>query len=224
VPPQGGRRWLERIAAKAPALLGGAPPEAELAAIAGRLAHPGPYLGLVHGDPCPDNVLLTPAGARLIDFEFATPGHVLFDAAYWRLGFPTCWCAGRVPDAVADRVEQAYRYTIGEAVAEAASDEDFRREHAVISFAWLFSCLDWQLEDALREDETWGIATRRSRILWYLEAAIGAANAAGILPGLHDAAASWLKDLRARWPQSSMLAPYPAFAAETARQRPGGIP
>ena len=61
---------------------------------------------LVHGDPCPDNVLFAADGrAVLIDFEFARPSHALFDAAYWRMGFPTCWCAGTIPTEVEHRID-----------------------------------------------------------------------------------------------------------------------
>ena len=46
----------------------------------GRLQRPCPYLTLVHGDPCPDNVRTT-APTRLFDFDGSRYRHCLIDAA-----------------------------------------------------------------------------------------------------------------------------------------------
>lgn len=171
--PPPGRGWIEREPRPVIAVLGRNVPDDELATMEERLRSPGPWLALVHRDPCPDNVLLTTDGtARLIDFEFASPGHALLDAAYWRIGFPTCWCAGQVPDTVGERIDAAYRTALGEAVPAAADRDAFQRESAIIGVIWLFGSLAWLLEGALEEDTDWGIATRRSRILHYLAAAI----------------------------------------------------
>jgi thiamine kinase-like enzyme len=212
--PQPARDWTNRIARKAADLLGETLPEQEAALIAERLQGPGIWQTLVHGDPCPDNVLLIPDGtARLIDFEFSSPGHALLDAAYWRMGFPSCWCAGHIPVAVADRMEQAYRSTLARVVPIAEDDQDFRRESALICVAWLVDSLAWLLESALREDRTWGISSNRARILHYLGTAIERMTETGVLPRIRDLAAVWQDRLRAIWPDSQPLAPFPAFAA-----------
>jgi hypothetical protein len=116
-----GHGWIEREPRTVIGLLGGSVPDDEMMLMASRLHSPGPWQALVHGDPCPDNVLLAADGtAKLIDFEFARPGHALLDAAYWRMGFPTCWCAGRVPDALSRQLDDAYRIALAEAVPAAA--------------------------------------------------------------------------------------------------------
>jgi hypothetical protein len=210
--PPPGHGWIEREPRAVIGLLGGSIPDDELTLMASRLQSPGPWQALVHGDPCPDNVLLTADGtARLIDFEFARPGHALLDAAYWRMGFPTCWCAGRVPGALSQQLDDAYRMALAEAVPAAADPEVFRQESAIIAVIWMFGSLAWLLEAALEKDTEWGIATRRSRILHYLEAAIQQANDADVLPGTRRTAGAWLEDLRARWAGCSALAVYPAF-------------
>ena len=210
LPP--GHGWIEREPRAVIGLLGGSIPDDELTLMASRLQSPGPWQALVHRDPCPDNVLLTADGtARLIDFEFARPGHALLDAAYWRMGFPTCWCAGRVPGAFSQQLDDAYRMALAEAVPAAADREVFRQESAIIAVIWMFGSLAWLLEAALEKDTEWGIATRRSRILHYLEAAIQQANDADVLPGTRRTAGAWLEDLRARWAGCSALAVYPAF-------------
>jgi hypothetical protein len=208
--PPPGHRWIDREPRKVFALLGGQIPKDELALMAVRLESPGPWLALVHLDPCPDNVL--PAGdgtARLIDFEFSSPGHALLDAAYWWMGFPTCWCAGRVPDAVSRRIDTAYRAALGASVLATAA---FQVESAIIATIWLFGSLAWLLKDAIKQDSTWGISTRRSRILHYLEVAIRMITEADVLPRTCQTASNWLDDLRGRWPSCQPLALYPAFA------------
>ncbi len=183
-------------------------PAAEAAIILERLRAPGQWQALVHRDPCPDNVLIDADGAaRLIDFEFAAPGHALLDAAYWRVGFPTCWCAGTVPDAVADRLDAAYCKAIAPAVPGAADPDAFRRERAIIAVATLFSALAWQLPPAMAEDSRWGITGRRARVLHYLDVASNADE----LPALQRLIVRWRDDLRSRWPDVEALPLYPAF-------------
>lgn len=211
-PPVGGPAWRGNVADKVVALLGGPAPDDEIDAIAARMADPGPWLGLAHRDPCPDNVLFAGAEARLLDFEFAGPGHVLLDASYWRMGFPTCWCAGRVPADHVAAMDDVYRRELGAALPAALGDA-FDREMAVLLFVRMFASLSWLLEGALKEDSTWGISGNRARLLWHLKAAISGAEQAGVLPGLCAAAARWRADLGARWPEAVPLALYPAFAA-----------
>ena len=173
---------------------------------------PGPWLALVHGDPCPDNVLMTGQGAALLDFEFAAPGHALIDAAHWRMGFPTCWCAGRIPDAVADSIELAYRDTVAPAIPAARDTAAFRLEYAIAAVVRLFGSLEWHLDAALNSNSTWGIATLRNRILWHLHAAIEATERAEALPIIRSVAQAWLTSLATRWPDIEPLPLYPAFA------------
>jgi len=214
IPPPG-HGWIDYTRA-VPILLGANLPDSEVALIAEHLQRPGGWLVLAHRDPCPDNVLMTTTGtAKLIDFEFAAPGHALLDAAYWKMGFPTCWCAGHVPKAIGERIDRAYRSVLAEAIPLAADDDAFRQESALISVAWLFGSLASMLDASLREDTSWGISTRRSRILYYLQTAIEIITEADVLPGIRKVAAAWLDDLRGRWPSISPLASYPAFTTLT---------
>lgn len=162
----------------------------------------------------PGHRLIVNGEVRLIDFEFTRPGHALLDAIYWRFGFPTCWCAGRVPPEIAARVEAAYRAEISRAIPLARDDDAYRIECSYVAVAWLFRCLEWGLEEALRDDDTWGVASIRSRLLWYLEAVIDMTARARVLPGMALLAETWLADLRGRWPATDPLPVYPAFAAD----------
>ena len=196
--------------------LGHAAPAAELALLTSRLREPGPWLSLVHGDPCPDNVLLVEGRVRLIDYEWARPAHALLDGIYWRMGFPTCWCAGHVPPEVAARLDAVYRRELGRALPLALDDDAFRTERAYMTAVWLFTGLSWRLGKALEDDDKWGIWSVRGRLLWYLGHTIETTGAAGVLPGLGDSARAWLKDLRSRWPEAAPLGYFPAFSRPAA--------
>jgi hypothetical protein len=82
----------------------------ELAALLDRL-DPGPHHALLHGDPCPGNDLRTAGGVRFVDFERAALGNGLVELAYFRVGFPTCWCAMSVAGAPLAEAEDVYRAT-----------------------------------------------------------------------------------------------------------------
>ena len=196
--------------------LGGAAPASELELLSERLSHPGPWQCLVHGDPCPDNALIVDGSIRLIDYEHARPSHALLDGIYWQIGFPTCWCAGRLPPDVASRIADVYRAEIAKAMPSARDDAVYRAELAYVAAIWLFSCLSWLLEGALKEDSTMGTWSIRGRLLWYLQAVIEMTACADVLPGINAAADGWLSELQRRWPDSSPLGLYPAFAAKSA--------
>src|SRR2546430_4922611 len=42
-------------------------------------------------DSCPDNNLITSRGVRFLDFEGGCVRNIMFDAAYLRVPFPSCW-------------------------------------------------------------------------------------------------------------------------------------
>jgi hypothetical protein len=196
--------------------LGHMPPAGELALLTSRLRDPGPWLSLVHGDPCPDNALIVEGRVHLIDYEWARPAHALLDGVYWRIGFPTCWCAGRTPPDVAARVDAVYRQALGRAIPLALDDEAFQTELVYLAAVWLFTGLSWRLAPALKRDDRWGLWSVRGRLLWYLEHVIAMTAAAGLLPGLRQSAQAWLAILRERWPEARPLGYFPAFATEAA--------
>ncbi|MFD0020025.1 phosphotransferase family protein [Streptomyces sp. NPDC058382] len=82
----------------------------ELTALLDRLGSTSHH-ALLHGDPCPGNDLRTTDGVRFVDFERASLGNGLVELAYFRIGFPTCWCAMSVAPAPLAEVEEIYRTT-----------------------------------------------------------------------------------------------------------------
>lgn len=188
-------------------------PPSEVESLVRIAAEPGPFLALVHRDPCPDNVLYVGGTARLIDFEFSRYAHALLDISYLRMGFPTCWCAGRLPEDLVERLEARYRRQIG-AACLAATDERFDEALTSICAARLFMAYDWLFEGALQEDRRWGISTHRSRLLWYPHAFAARTAKCNALPGLRALTEALSDHLRQRWPESEPLPLYPAFREE----------
>jgi hypothetical protein len=84
-----------------------------------------------------------------------------------------------------------------------------------MSAVWLFSSLARRLNVALKRDQTWGIWSIRGRLLWYLEAVSEMTDAASVLPGINKTARGWLSELRRRWPETTPLGLYPAFATKS---------
>jgi len=183
----------------------------ELEAVSGAIERPGPFFTYVHGDPCPDNVFLSGERVRLIDFEFGRFGHALIDATYGRMMFPTCWCANRLPEGLISRMESAYRAELVKGCPEAEDDSVFETALVAVCAFWLLNTLGWQLQGALREDRTWGIATVRSRLLARLETFLAIAGERGQLPAVRGMAERLLEVLRERWPEAPPLPLYPAF-------------
>ena len=103
---------------------------------------------------------------------------------------------------------------LGNSIPLALDDTAYRIELTYMSAVWLFTCLSWRLDQALKGDEEWGIWSIRGRLLWYLEAVIGMSATANVLPGINETAQCWLSDLRTRWPDATPLGLYP-FATKT---------
>ena len=110
----------------------------DLAAVVAALRDPGPFLAYTHGDPCPDNWLVTPDGVRLLDFEIGAYRHALVEGVYGRVHFPTCWCVNRLPPAIVEAMEAAYRAALVPGCPAAADDRLFAQ--AVVE-----ACTYWAL-------------------------------------------------------------------------------
>ncbi|MEU3606416.1 phosphotransferase [Streptomyces sp. NPDC035033] len=141
----------------------------ELAGLLERL-DPTPYHALLHGDPCPGNDLRTAEGVRFVDFERASLGNGLVELAYFRIGFPTCWCAMSVTAAPLAEVEDVYRTTWRD-----LTGKDVPGDLADACAGWLIQG-DALVERAHRgtadqlarlpsEDFTWGDVSARERLV-----------------------------------------------------------
>jgi hypothetical protein len=60
-------------------------------------------------DSCPDNNLITSRGVRFLDFEGGCVRNIMFDAAFLRVPFPSCWCAFGLPTGMTDAMLAGWR-------------------------------------------------------------------------------------------------------------------
>ena len=186
---------------------------AELDSVRQTLTHPGPFTVLVHNDPCPDNVVITSAGARVLDFEFGRPGHALIDGLYPQLPFPSCWCCNRVPDDLGAELTRLYRDDLAATIPQAADDELYADATTQVMAYWLLMTFESMAADVRVESRTWGIASTRSRALTRLDSFTHTARITGRLPELAGLAEQIRSELVDRWTQTDPLPIYPGFAA-----------
>lgn len=186
---------------------------AELDLIKHTITRPGPFTVLVHNDPCPDNVVITSSGARVLDFEFGRPGHALIDGLYPQLPFPSCWCCNTVPDDLGAELAQLYRDELATGIPEAADDDLYADATAHVTAYWLLMAFEWIVEDVLVESRSWGIASTRSRVLSRLDTFIRATHVTGRLPNLSGLARAVRVRLADRWPGVDPLPVYPGFGS-----------
>ncbi len=165
------------------------------------------YLGLVHGDPCPDNVRLTGGICRIVDFETAGWGPVAYDAAYLLAPFPSCWCFARLPAEVAGPAVEAYRARLQAAGLELGPDWESVTT-AVLAAAFLGR--GQVFADALDADHGWGTTTMRPRLLAWLSTFRGRAGD-GTLPRLQATATAMHNRLTERW-AGIRIPDYPSLA------------
>ena len=182
--------------------------DADLDTVATAIAEPGTYRGIVHGDPCPDNVRLVDDRLRVYDFEYASIGHVLLDAAYLSVPFPTCWCVASLPPPLVTAANAAYRERLG--IVDTAG---WHRELALACAAWLVATVPRQIDQARDANPTWGITTVRERIAGRLSRFVDRTTAVDELPALTETMRKMRDLLVDRWPHDdAVLRAYPAFA------------
>ena len=179
-----------------------------------RSTDPGPFKTFIHGDPCPDNVFYRAPELRLIDFEFSSFGHALRDGLYGRWPFPTCWCANAVPAEVLQQMETAYRTELSVACSEVLDEARFAEAASAIAVCLALDVLRWELEGALKQDDSWGIAGTRARILSRIAMFLDLARTAHQLPALCEVYEKILVQLQNRWPEAAPLPVSPAFRTE----------
>jgi Ser/Thr protein kinase RdoA (MazF antagonist) len=166
------------------------------------------YLGLVHGDACPDNVRFRAGGGRIFDFETAGWGPFVLDAAYLLAPFPSCWCFARLPAEAAAPAMAAYRARVQASGIELGAAWEAALAAAVAT--WIVARGPMIIR-VLEEDREWGTTTLRPRLLTWLHSFIGASGRAGVLPVLRALAEALHEELGRRWPEAA-VPDYPALA------------
>ena len=183
----------------------------EIEVVAATVRDPGDFAVLLHRDACPDNMACGADRLRLIDFEFTRFGHALIDGLYPQLPFPTCWCCNVIPDGLADELTSAYRSELARGCPSAADDAVYARASAHVTAWWLLCSFGWPFENVVKQDDTWGLASNRSRELTRLSRFADIAERTGELPALAELARSVATNLRKVWPTTEPLPLYPAL-------------
>jgi Ser/Thr protein kinase RdoA (MazF antagonist) len=181
-------RWLAAVDAQAAPGL-----REDLEDVARTLADPGPFLAFTHGDLAPSNVLFTPAGPRLLDFEYAGMRHALYDALMWLVTVP-------FPDELVARADITYRITLASRCEAAQADPAWTRARATVALARTVNLFQWLHPRVLEEDREWapGIS-RRAALLHHLARCRALLAPAEGFTGLGRTLESLEARLRERW-------------------------
>jgi hypothetical protein len=194
-------RWLAAVEAEAAPGL-----HEDLEVIARTLADPGPFLAFTHGDLAPSNVLFTPAGPRLLDFEYAGMRHALYDALMWLVTLP-------LPDELVSRADITYRITLSAHCEAAQVDSAWARARATLALARTVNLFQWLHPRVLEEDREWAPGlSERAALLHHLARCRALLAPAEGFPGLAPTLETLESRLRERW----TVAPFtwPAFRQE----------
>jgi hypothetical protein len=185
--------------------------DAEVAAIAAAMEQPDGFLVYTQGDPCPGNDRCLEGGLRLFDFEFGLFRHALLDGVYWRVPFPTCSHANRLPPRLLRQVEATYRAELAKGCAAAGDDTRFRQAVVEAVAYWTLRTTAWHLGDALMQDGQWGIASLRQRVLARLGVLAETAAELNHLPVSGETCRRLRQHLKVLWPEVEEMPVFPAF-------------
>ncbi|QRN96353.1 phosphotransferase [Archangium violaceum] len=194
-------RWLTAVDVKAAPGL-----SEDLEAVARALADPGPFLSFTHGDMAPSNVLFTPSGPRLLDFEYAGMRHAMYDALMWLVSVP-------FPDELVSRADITYRITLSADCEAAQVDSHWARARATVALARTVNLFQWLHPRVLEEDRDWAPGfSARTALLHHLARSRALLVPADGFPGLARTLETLEARLRERWTVTPFV--WPAFRQE----------
>ncbi|MBM4211841.1 MAG: hypothetical protein FJ186_04840 [Gammaproteobacteria bacterium] len=135
---------------------------------------PGDFYVLTHGDICPDNVFdhEDKDELQLIDFEWVRPGSSLLDATYFRMNFPTCWCAKALPESIVNELESLYRETVASKIRPSLDEGKYNENYIAACGFWLLSSMPFALR-IMDKDECWSSGPVPADSLWEARRKLG---------------------------------------------------
>jgi len=151
-------RWLTAVGLRVPRGLA-----ESLAALTDAVEQPGPFIAFTHGDMAPSNNHISPAGLRLLDFEYGGVRSALYDTLFWNLFCP-------FPPALIERADAAYRATLATTCPAARDDSTYAAARGV-AVAWrTVNMLQWFGPRVLDQDGPWAPGlTVRQALLWHVD-------------------------------------------------------
>ena len=185
--------------------------EDDLERVRQAMIRPGPFLSLIHGDPCPDNNRIYGDNAVLLDFQVAAVDHCLIDAAIFTVPFPNCWCVAELHVADAEPALNAYREQLSKGLPQVCDDAVWLPALTEASASWFLLHAVTDLASVLQADDVWGTTTMAWRFVQWSDYFLALAELAGVLPALSDVAHQVRNLVQVRWPDLAPAA-YPALA------------
>jgi aminoglycoside phosphotransferase (APT) family kinase protein len=188
-----------------------APAHADAGVVIDYISAPTPFDAIVHGDINPTNILVTPAGCRIVDFEGARFGHVGWDACCLHYPFPNYsahWAV--LPPVVLAAADRAYR----DAIEAALPTEGYDEMQAIGAATAIIVRVRRLARIAEPDDDVNRRWRRRAQLVQQIGVFVDLAERAAILPDLMG----WFVALRAamtdRWTDATDPPPpvFPAFA------------
>lgn len=185
----------------------------ELETLTAMLLNPGPFLGFMQVDACPDNRMLVDGNWRLLDFEGAHYGHVLLEGAYCRMPMPTCWCVYHLPEHIMRRAEASYRAELVRGCPAAGDNKLFGQGLVAACITWTLSFHQFMrpLEKMLHEDRSIVALSDRQRFLLYLNSAASTSDEFRCMPATGAMLRAIADKLAELWPEAVEPPYYPAF-------------
>jgi hypothetical protein len=171
--------------------------EAGFEYVADVFAEPGPFLAFSHGDPAPSNIHIAADRVRLVDFEYGTYRHALYDISGWFILCPLAepWVAA---------LTETFRHELAQSPLAhlIADDAEYREGWATICAYRALAMLTWIPPSILQVDSSHapGWSRRQATISTCLRLHQVTAGCAHLQPlatfGARMAAAA-----QARWPE-----------------------
>ena len=185
--------------------------------IEGLIHGSSPFWTLTHADSGPHNLLVTPDGGRLIDFEFCVYRSGLTDVAGARLGFPQTASSMVVPIEDVERLEGAYRRSLESVVPEVGDSAVFDRALGAACAHWALNrvAAGWLLHVAPRLETGMSLpddeADRLARTSVIVDGFAGLAETCAVFGELASVLTRCVGHWRHLWPEIESIDVYPAL-------------
>jgi len=180
-----------------------------------QLLETGRHRAFSPSDSCPDNNLITNRGVRFLDLEGGCVRNAIFDAAYLRVPFPSCWCPFALPAGMTDAMLAGWRAEVRVVWPDLDDDAVLlpRLLDAQLFWVWLTT---WQFfsrpEAAQSHSSSLADTPQETHVLTDRWRRLSDAALLSGAEGVAEHAAAVGDRLRKRWfDDDPVLALYPAF-------------
>jgi|GEM_PF-1087059 len=177
--------------------------------ISGVFQQPGEFLAFTHGDPAPSNNHFAKNHAWLLDFEYGTFRHALYDITAWNV-----LCA--LPQDCVREMSRCFREELAKTCAAARDEARFAEAWACLCAYRALAILTWMPVDIIVTNRPWADQwTMREAVFVALSRLKQAAAAFSELEAAGEAAGILVKSMQKHWPEfedaEALLPQWPAL-------------